>query len=38
MQVRQPRQMQELREFANQWDINIKYQGFGEVFERQHAG
>ena len=38
MQVRQPRQMQELREFANQWDINLKHQGFGEVFERQHAG
>jgi hypothetical protein len=34
MQVRQPRQMQELREFANQWDINIKEQGFVEVFER----
>ena len=34
MQVRQPRQMQDLREFANQWDINIKEQGFVEVFER----
>jgi hypothetical protein len=34
VQVRQPRQMQELREFANQWDINLKHQGF----ERQHAG
>jgi hypothetical protein len=38
LQVRQPRQMQDLREFANQWDINLKHQGFGEVFERQHAG
>ncbi len=35
VQVRQPRQMQELREFANQWDINLKHQGFVEVFERQ---
>ena len=35
VQVRQPRQMQELREFANQWDINLKEQGFVEVFERQ---
>jgi hypothetical protein len=38
LQVRQPRQMQDLREFANQWDINLKHQGFAEVFERQHAG
>jgi hypothetical protein len=38
LQVRQPRPMQELREFASQWDINLKHQGFGEVFERQHAG
>jgi hypothetical protein len=35
LQVRQPRQMQELREFANQWDLNLKEQGFVEVFERQ---
>jgi hypothetical protein len=34
MQVRQPRQMQDLREFANQWDINIKHQGFGEAAAR----
>ena len=38
LQVRQPKQMQDLREFANQWDINLKHQGFGEVFERQNAG
>jgi hypothetical protein len=38
LHVRQPRQMQELREFANEWDLNLKHQGFGEVFERQHAG
>jgi hypothetical protein len=31
LQVRQPRQMQELREFANLWDINLKHQGFGEL-------
>ena len=31
LQVRQPRQMQELREFANNLDINLKQQGFGEV-------
>ena len=36
LQVRQPKQMQELRKFANQWDTNIKEQGFLEVFERQH--
>ncbi len=38
LQVRQPKQMQELREFANQCEINLKHQGFGEVFERQNAG
>ena len=38
LQVRQPRQMQELREFANQWDINLKHQGFVEVFERDWLG
>jgi hypothetical protein len=32
LQVRQPKQMQELREFANHWDINLKHQGFGDVF------
>jgi hypothetical protein len=31
LQVRQPRQMQELRELANHLDINLKQQGFGEV-------
>jgi hypothetical protein len=36
LQMRQPRPMQELREFANLWDINLKHQGFGEVFE-QHS-
>lgn len=36
--VRDPAAMSQLREFANQWDINLKHQGFEEVFERQHAG
>jgi len=35
LQVRQPKQMQELREFTNQWDTNVKEQGFVEVFEQQ---
>jgi hypothetical protein len=35
LQIRQPRQMQALREFANQWDRKLKEQGFVEVFERQ---
>lgn len=34
LQVRQPKQMQELREFANQWDTNLKAQGFGECLDR----
>ena len=29
--VKQPRAMNDLRDFANQWDINIKQQGFCEV-------
>jgi hypothetical protein len=37
LQVRQPKQMQELRKFANQWDTNIKEQGFLEVFQRQYG-
>ena len=37
LQVRQPKQMQELRKFANQWDTNIKEQGFPEVFQRQYG-
>jgi hypothetical protein len=37
LQVRQPKQMQELRKFANQWDTNIKEHGFPEVFQRQYG-
>ena len=37
LQVRQPKQMQELRKFANQWDRNLKQQGFPEVFQRQYG-
>ena len=32
--VRDPAAMRQLRDFANQWDINLKQQGFVEVFER----
>jgi hypothetical protein len=34
LQVRQPGQMQDLREFANAWDANLKAQGFGECLDR----
>jgi hypothetical protein len=33
--VKQPRAMNDLRDFANQWDRNLKEQGFMAVFERQ---
>lgn len=29
--------MQDLRNFANQWDCTLKQQGFTEAFERQHG-
>jgi hypothetical protein len=29
--------MKELRCFANQWDRNLKAQGFMEVFQRQYG-
>jgi len=35
--VRDQRLVRDLRNFANQWDLNIKDQGFLEVFERQNA-
>lgn len=35
--VRDQRLLRDLRNFANQWDGNIKDQGFLEVFERQNA-
>jgi hypothetical protein len=31
IQVKQSRAMNDLRDFANQWDRNLKEQGFGEV-------
>jgi hypothetical protein len=35
--VRDQRLLRDLRHFAKQWDLNIKDQGFLEVFERQNA-
>jgi hypothetical protein len=29
--------MQDLRNFANQWDCTLKQQGFMTAFERQHG-
>ena len=29
--------MRDLRDFAKQWDINIRQQGFMEVFHRQYG-
>ena len=29
--------MRDLRDFANQWDLNLKQQGFMEVFVRQYG-
>ena len=37
IKVKQSPWMKELRSFAKQWDINIKQQGFMEVFERQYG-
>ena len=37
IKVKQSPWMKELRCFANQWDLNIKHQGFMEVFERQYG-
>jgi hypothetical protein len=37
IKVKQSQWMKELRSFAKQWDINIKQQGFMEVFERQYG-
>ncbi len=36
IQVKQTRAMNDLRDFANQWDRNLKEQGFLETFE-QHS-
>jgi hypothetical protein len=37
VKVKQSQWMKELRSFAKKWDINIKQQGFIEVFERQYG-
>jgi hypothetical protein len=37
VKVKQSQWMKELRSFAKQWDINMKQQGFMEVFERQYG-
>ena len=37
IKVKQSQWMKELRSFAKQWDINIRQQGFMEVFERQYG-
>ena len=36
--IKQSRAMNDLRDFANQWDRNLKEQGFCEVFERDWLG
>jgi hypothetical protein len=35
IEPRQPALMRDLRDFATQWDRNLKQQGFMAVFERQ---
>jgi len=35
--VRDARLVKELSEFAEQWDRNVKQQGFMDAFHRQHA-
>ena len=37
IKVKQSQWMKELRSFAKQWDINIRQQGFMDVFERQYG-
>jgi len=37
VRVRDAKLVRELSEFAEQWDRNIKSQGFMEAFHRQHA-
>jgi hypothetical protein len=37
LRVRDARLMNELRDFANPWDLNIKHQGFIDVFERKYG-
>jgi hypothetical protein len=37
IETKDARLMRDLRDFAKQWDINIKQQGFMEVFVRQYG-
>jgi hypothetical protein len=37
IEARDPSLMRDLRDFATQWDRNLKGQGFMEVFERQYG-
>jgi hypothetical protein len=37
IKVKQSQWMKELRSFAKQWDLNLKQQGFMEVFVRQYG-
>jgi hypothetical protein len=37
IEAKEARLMRDLRDFANQWDLNLKHQGFVEVFERQNG-
>ena len=37
IETKDARLMRDLRDFANQWDLNLKAQGFVEVFERQYG-
>ena len=36
-ETRDARLMRDLRDFANQWNMILKHQGFVEVFERQYG-
>ena len=37
IESRDPALMRDLRDFATQWDLNLKQQGFMAVFERQYG-
>jgi hypothetical protein len=36
-ETRDAKLMRDLRDFANQWNMILKHQGFVEVFERQYG-
>jgi hypothetical protein len=38
VETRDPALMRDLRDFAAQWDLNLKQQGFMAVFDRQYGG